>query len=112
MMRPCLGYVGYRCGELTRESRCASCKRVVQRQRDQVRGTAAQRGYGLGWAKIRRAELERDGYDCQHCGAPARTVDHLLPLAQGGETSEANLVAACGRCNYTRGGGVRAGAGL
>ncbi len=47
--------------------------------------------------------LERDGYTCQYCQRPARTVDHLVPVARGGGNEVDNLVACCSECNSRRG---------
>lgn len=41
------------------------------------------------------------------CGRPATTADHLKPVARGGTHDLANLVPACGRCNYSRGARAR-----
>jgi len=36
---------------------------------------------GRGWARIRAAALERDGYRCRLCGRPGRLeVDHIRPV--------------------------------
>jgi 5-methylcytosine-specific restriction endonuclease McrA len=60
------------------------------------------------WKKIRARVLMRDGYECQlrtspNCSGEATTVDHLYPVAKGGDDSLDNLVAACGPCNYAKG---------
>lgn len=56
------------------------------------------------WSKIRERILIRDGYCCQYCGQEdARTVDHILPISKGGTDDPDNLVAACSRCNYSKG---------
>jgi hypothetical protein len=55
--------------------------------------------------------LERDGWTCQICGTPtprelrgsyepnAPEVDHVIPIAKGGEHSYRNTQCACRRCN-------------
>jgi 5-methylcytosine-specific restriction endonuclease McrA len=108
--KPCLD-----CGTLIRfqrggrsASRCDECASRHQRERDQRRGSASQRGYGEGWRKVRAEVLERDGWQCQHCGQPANTVDHLVSLAEGGSRLDPNnLVACCSDCNSRRGGATR-----
>jgi len=49
----------------------------------------------------------RDGHRCQYCGgrfsARELTLDHVIPRAQGGETSWTNVVAACTPCNRRKG---------
>ncbi len=47
----------------------------------------------------RRAVFARDGWVCQYCGAPAETVDHIVPRCRGGDHTWENVVAACRRCN-------------
>lgn len=85
-------------------TRCDECKRAEQRLRDQRRGTPAQRGYGYAWRVIRKRVLEAYGYRCHYCGGEAKTVDHVVPLADGGTADPSNLVAACVSCNSSRGG--------
>jgi 5-methylcytosine-specific restriction endonuclease McrA len=68
-------------------------------------------GDGLGDWKYTRSEmqelrslvLERDNYECRYCGGPANSLDHVLPRARGGLTTEHNLVAACRSCNSRKG---------
>lgn len=36
------------------------------------------------------------------CNAPIRHVDHVLPFARGGETTEENADGMCERCNYDK----------
>lgn len=47
--------------------------------------------------------LRRDNHACRYCGASAPeatlVVDHVLPVALGGETTAENLVTACVACN-------------
>jgi 5-methylcytosine-specific restriction endonuclease McrA len=60
------------------------------------------------WHHTRRAILARDRHRCHWCGNPANQVDHVKPLAHGGQPfNPANLVAACLRCNSTRGSTTR-----
>jgi 5-methylcytosine-specific restriction endonuclease McrA len=47
----------------------------------------------------RRAVFVRDDHTCQYCGAPADSLDHVVPRSRGGEHSWENVVAACSRCN-------------
>lgn len=52
---------------------------------------------------IRFAVLNRDGFRCQYCGKTAKAaklvVDHIVPVAAGGQTVPENLVTACFPCN-------------
>jgi 5-methylcytosine-specific restriction enzyme A len=99
-MRPCLD-----CGVPTRATRCPSCQRAWQRPRqrrqDARRPTAAQRGYDATYQRLRAIVLADDP-PCYRCGAPASTVDHILPLSLGGTNTLDNLRPACGRCNFGR----------
>lgn len=49
----------------------------------------------------------RDLYTCQYCthqfSRPNLTLDHVIPISKGGKTSWENIVAACGRCNTSKG---------
>lgn len=59
--------------------------------------------------------LRRDGYACQYCGTEGRakelTLDHVVPKAQGGQTTWENIVAACRPCNEKKGARTPAEAG-
>ena len=48
--------------------------------------------------------LKRDGFRCQICGSSAQDgvklhVDHIIPVAKGGQTIASNLRTLCDRCN-------------
>lgn len=52
--------------------------------------------------------FKRDGFQCLYCGATplqrALHVDHdVVPVAEGGGNSPANLVTACSDCNLGKG---------
>lgn len=51
--------------------------------------------------------LARDAFTCQYCGrsAPdvALHVDHIVPVAHGGENDPLNLLATCESCNTSKG---------
>jgi 5-methylcytosine-specific restriction endonuclease McrA len=51
----------------------------------------------------RRAVLHRDGNRCQYCGRDADSIDHVVPRSRGGEHAWDNVVAACRRCNLSKG---------
>lgn len=57
--------------------------------------------------------LERDNWTCQICGAGISleakrytagwaTVDHIVPISKGGNNDDANLRAACWKCNASK----------
>jgi 5-methylcytosine-specific restriction endonuclease McrA len=51
----------------------------------------------------RRAVFGRDGHRCQYCGAPAESLDHILPRSRGGDHTWENVVACCRPCNIKKG---------
>jgi 5-methylcytosine-specific restriction endonuclease McrA len=63
------------------------------------------------WQRLRKAVLAHYGHMCRvegpRCTGYATTVHHQIPSSQAPELfwEPANLVAACGACNY--GGGAR-----
>lgn len=65
-----------------------------------LRKSQRQVEQGISWRVFKR-----DGYRCRYCGNDdvPLTVDHLVTWETGGPTIEANLVAACRRCNKERG---------
>mgnify|MGYP003152916879 CR=1 FL=1 len=62
------------------------------------RGSAASRGYGSRWRRLRRMVLNRQPL-CVRCGAPATDVDHIMPRAAGGDDSFENLQGMCKSCH-------------
>ncbi|MCY4336486.1 MAG: HNH endonuclease [Litoreibacter sp.] len=55
----------------------------------------------------------RDEFSCQYCGAKGDlTFDHVVPRAHGGVTSWENVVAACSRCNLSKGSKTLKNSGL
>ena len=56
------------------------------------------------YKRVRLQVLARDGYTCYYCGQDATTVDHVIPIVKGGDPiSHDNMVAACRRCNSSKG---------
>jgi 5-methylcytosine-specific restriction endonuclease McrA len=63
--------------------------------------------FNKGWAKVRKAVLERDGHRCQwlvedsdgfvrgRCGCPATAVDHKVRHADRDDDSMSNLWSLC-----------------
>lgn len=60
----------------------------------------------------RRAVFARDGWRCAYCRGPAETIDHVFPRSRGGRHAWENVVAACARCNHTKGDKTPAEPGL
>lgn len=59
--------------------------------------------------KLSRTNLFlRDQHTCQYCGdrfsSSQLTVDHVIPLSQGGRHEWRNVVASCAPCNNKKGG--------
>lgn len=65
-----------------------------------IRKSARQIAQHISWAVYRR-----DEFKCRYCAADEvpLTVDHLVLWEDGGPSTEANLVAACRKCNKARG---------
>jgi 5-methylcytosine-specific restriction endonuclease McrA len=68
----------------------------IRRERQKARELRASQ-----WWKRKRAT----GL-CHHCGgkfAPAQlTMDHLVPVVRGGQSTKGNLVPSCKPCNSAR----------
>ena len=60
----------------------------------------------------RRAVFGRDGHQCQYCGGPAESLDHVTPKSRGGDHTWENVVTACVRCNHRKAGRTPAEAGM
>jgi 5-methylcytosine-specific restriction endonuclease McrA len=56
---------------------------------------ARQRGVGMTEGEVML--VLRD--PCAYCGGAATGVDHIVPVAHGGEHGGDNLAACCGECN-------------
>lgn len=73
--------------------------------RDEVRGTAHERGYTSRWQNRTRPMYLRRHPLCQVCEfhgrtTPAAEVHHILPISQGGAVHDFdNLLAVCHRCH-------------
>lgn len=95
---------------------CAPCaeKRARSLKRsNRVARKAAERTATVEWFDPVEV-LERDGWRCHLCGirTPKRLrgthadnapeLDHIVPLAAGGEHSRINTACACRRCNRTK----------
>lgn len=67
---------------------------------------------------VRRAVIERDGRVCRACGRPVvvrskrgrrtrdphnqLTLDHIIPISQGGAPTVENLRVCCRQCNMAK----------
>jgi 5-methylcytosine-specific restriction enzyme A len=94
------------CAGLVRDGVCYVCGplRVARNADvDQRRGTAAQRGYGGRWQRVRAMYL-RSHPLCAACEREGRVsiatdVHHLIPRRDGGPDTESNLEALCHACH-------------
>ena len=102
----------------------AACSKQRGKQRAVVTGSRAAyrkaRKLRLRGVKVDNVNpidvLDRDKWTCQLCGAKtpkrlrgtyddrAPEVDHIVPLAQGGDHSYRNVQCACRRCNLAKSG--------
>lgn len=69
------------------------------------------------WVRFSRSNVFlRDGYKCQYCGngfsKSQLTLDHVIPVVQGGKKNWSNIVTACLKCNQRKGGRTPAEAGM
>lgn len=59
-------------------------------------------------AALRRFVIERAGNRCEYCGLSQAGqiatfhIDHVVPVAAGGETNERNLALACVSCSLRK----------
>lgn len=57
--------------------------------------------------KLRFEIFKRDSFTCQYCGSHPPAVvlhaDHIIPVADGGQNTEDNLITACEACNLGKG---------
>ena len=53
--------------------------------------------------KLRFEIFKRDSFTCQYCGCHppgiVLEIDHVIPVSEGGENDEENLVTSCFDCN-------------
>ena len=63
--------------------------------------------------KIRFEVFKRDNFTCQYCGRKAPDVvlevDHITPVAKGGQNNIMNLIKSCMECNRGKGKNVLSG---
>jgi 5-methylcytosine-specific restriction enzyme A len=104
-MHPCSS-----CGVLVggaRSGRCDACEAALRRRDERRRAQHPRRKvYGdRRWRVARTAVLRRDGA-CVECGATKNlSVDHVVPVAEGGASFDiANLRTLCLPCHGRRDG--------
>ncbi|MFN6571162.1 HNH endonuclease [Dendronalium sp. ChiSLP03b] len=56
--------------------------------------------------EVRKYVFQRDRYQCQSCGKTTLvtnlTIDHIIPLARGGQNDISNLYTLCFSCNQQK----------
>lgn len=100
MKRPCLD-----CGRLADAHRCPPHLEAWNQKQEQYRQrpNASQRGYNGAWRRLARAHLLAHPA-CVVCGTNNDlTVDHITPLAAGGQSVPGNLQTLCRRHNSAKG---------
>lgn len=86
------------CPRLTK-SGVGYCDEHAPPKKPDPRPSAARRGYGRRWRKIRKMHLRRHPL-CYDCTAEGRTteateVHHVRPLSEGGTHAFGNLMSLC-----------------
>ena len=64
------------CNALVTTGHCLSCIKTTRQHQDRERGTAASRGYGANWRKLRRMKLNAEPLCECGCEQPAELVHH------------------------------------
>ena len=117
--KPC-AYPG--CPNLVRSGGryCKEHKRERRVQSDAQRGTAAQRGYGARWRRLRKMILSKQPLCADPFGVHAERgeivvateVDHIVPKKYGGTDAVDNLQALCKSCHSRKTRGESGGRGV
>lgn len=104
-----------RCGEITDSygSNCDPCRKAVKSERRRREKTRRRKRLVVQERYTLAEIAERDGCRCGLCGrtVPMRqavphprapTIDHILPLAVGGDDTRANVQLAHFKCNWQK----------
>lgn len=92
------------CTALVERGKCPQCSSRRNRQNDALRPSSSGRGYDATWQRFRKLVLAAEPL-CRHCASKgrvvaARDVDHIRPLADGGERLDwDNVQPLCGACH-------------
>ena len=84
-------------------SQCGPTAAASKAAHDATRDTAAQRGYGGRWQRIRAMYLRINPLcvECQKFGVTTAATDvhHIVPKREGGSDAASNLQALCHACH-------------
>ena len=92
----------------TLKSRVQTLAKPVHGWADSRRGSAASRGYGAEWQRLRAETMREQGGLCQPClrrgqvTTGCRTVDHKVPKSQGGGDGPSNRQCICDPCHKAK----------
>ncbi len=77
--------------------------RLAEKESDERRGTAYDRGYDRQWEKVRMMHLRRNPL-CADCGRAAEEVHHAVRLRcdKGKRLTMDNLTSLCKSCHSKR----------
>tara|TARA_R110002020_G_scaffold266589_1_gene481637 strand:- start:38 stop:400 length:363 start_codon:yes stop_codon:yes gene_type:complete len=56
----------------------------------------------LAKKRFRQSIYEAWNYECGYCGAPATSLDHIIPKFRSGSSNCNNLIPACRSCNHLK----------
>jgi 5-methylcytosine-specific restriction protein A len=92
------------CGKRCAGGFCADHTRSDPRRRfDELRGSAANRGYGRRHERLRKLVLARDPICMIHrpmiCLMISTVADHRIPKSRGGTDAMENMQGACEPCH-------------
>jgi 5-methylcytosine-specific restriction endonuclease McrA len=92
-----------------RVERCPLCLHFQRIERDVVLRSAMKEAdkKRRQISSVKREQIHtRDGQRCLACGSTERlTLDHIIPLCQGGTNHENNPQTLCVKCNTAEKGG-------
>jgi len=57
----------------------------------------------LAKRRFRQSIYEAWDHNCGYCGAPATSLDHIIPKFKSGSSNRSNLLPACRCCNHEKG---------
>jgi 5-methylcytosine-specific restriction endonuclease McrA len=105
MVRPCLGYPGYRCPRLIQgASRCGDCQRAKYQVRNRQRDPWIRAFYGSSAWKALRIAVVEVADRCAWCDRPKSEVrlsaGHVVSIAKDRSLalSPENVRASCASC--------------